>query len=76
MTVCVPTCPQGTLSKPGADGSSTQCIQCPAGSPIVAGKKGNWVCRRGGQTTLPIRSINLSHQMRSKIEGGCPDGKY
>ncbi|KAG7671594.1 hypothetical protein KSW81_003724 [Nannochloris sp. 'desiccata'] len=72
MHVCVPTCPQGTLPKPGVDGFSTQCIQCPAGSPIVSGKKGNWVCRRGGQTTLPIRSIAMSHRLRQEVDGGCP----
>lgn len=76
MTVCVPTCPEGTLPKPGMDGFSTQCIQCPGGSPIISGGKGNWVCRRGGRTTLPLRSIDKSYRLRKEIDGGCPAGKH
>jgi hypothetical protein len=72
--ICVPGCASGMAARPGANGYSTQCVQCPAGSTIVAGKKGNWVCRRGGQSTLPKKSITLAYKPRVEVDGGCGAG--
>lgn len=71
---CVPVCSGGMAARPGGDGYSTQCVLCPSGSSIVAGKKGNWVCRRGGQTTLPRKTATLAYKARVEVAGGCPPG--